>query len=131
MPQKCVTAKEPAHSTDVRNRCLSKMESLHFPSPHLAVKRHLNQGWYMSPQHSMMNGLNHSNPNLSELHGDIVLELLGGFGPGLLIPALQAAGKLLQDAHIAGCGGSCGSGGRAGSKHLALRFFGEKLPLIF
>lgn len=78
-----------------------------------------------------MNGPGDNSPNLSELHGDIVLELLGSFGPGLFIPALQTAGKLLQDAHVAGCGGSCGGGGRAGSEHLALRFFGETLPLIF
>lgn len=75
-----------------------------------------------------MNGPNDNSPNLSELHGDVVLELLGSFGPSLFIPALQAAGKLLQDAHIAGCGGSCGGSSRAGSKHLALRFFGEMLP---
>ena len=100
------------------------MESLHFLNPHLGVKRHLTQGWYRWPQHSIMNGPNDNSPNLSELHGDVVLELLGSFGPSLFIPALQAAGKLLQDAHIAGCGGSS----RAGSKHLALRFFGEMLP---
>lgn len=74
---------------------------------------------------------NHRSPHLSKLHGDIVLELLGSFGPGLLIPALQAAGKLLQDAHVARCHGSCGGGRGSGSKHLALRFCGEKLPLIF
>lgn len=73
---------------------------------------------------------NHRSPYLPKLHGDIVLELLGSFGPGLLIPVLQAAGKLLQNAHIARCGDSCGGGGRSGSQHLALRFFEEKLPLM-
>lgn len=74
---------------------------------------------------------NHRSSNLSKLHGDIVLELLGSFGPGLLIPALQATGELLQDAHVAGRGGSCGGGSGSSSQHLDLRFFGEKRPLMF
>lgn len=43
--------------------------------------------------------------HLTQLHGDIMLQVLGSLCPGLLTAALQAIGKLLEDGHGARHGG--------------------------
>lgn len=121
MLQKCaVLAKEPAPSTDLEASVLSNAGPRWRPKPEVAHQPRSPRTGPEAPQ-----------TNLSKFHGDIVLELLGCFGPGLLIPALQPTGELLQNAHVARCGGTGGGRGRACPKHLALRFFGEEHLSIF
>lgn len=46
---------------------------------------------------------------LSQFCSDVVLEVLGGFGPGLLVAAFEATDELLQHRRRAGHGGSSNS----------------------